>query len=114
MAVDNLKRIINGHFLAVRPVDHLRAQALNWAQASFTWSCRPQTNAKAERYHPMAPPTSTSSGVTAPAIHLAHLAPGGSVLVSAGRFHGPGRMPATPVRRACGVILPTYRGPPGQ
>ena len=56
----------------------------------------------------------TSSAVTAPAIHLAHLAPGGSVVGSAGRFHWPGRMPATPVRRACGVILPTYRGHPGQ
>jgi hypothetical protein len=41
MVVDNLKRIINGHFLSVRPVDHLSAQALNWATGAahlyFIW-----------------------------------------------------------------------------
>jgi hypothetical protein len=35
MAVDNSKRIIHGHFLDVRPVDHLSTHALNWVQASF-------------------------------------------------------------------------------
>jgi hypothetical protein len=34
MAVDNSKRIIHGHFLDERSVDHLSAHALKWTQAS--------------------------------------------------------------------------------